>query len=73
MIRWLKSLFAWRPVRNSGVWLYEQNELTGQRRAILISGCYQPLNYGFLRDGDSVIGRKGRYVIGSDDQVIFGG
>lgn len=72
MIRWFKSLSAWRAIRNSSVWLYEQNEITGQRRATLISGCYQPLDWDFLRDGDVVNGRKGQFIVGTESQIRFG-
>ncbi|MBS7545104.1 hypothetical protein [Ancylobacter oerskovii] len=34
MLRLLKSLFAWRTVRDQGVWLYQENAVTGARRAI---------------------------------------
>ena len=71
MLRWLKSLFAWRPVRNTGVWLYEENEITGQRCATEIGSCWQPLNHSFMRKGDLVRCRNGRYVIGSDDEIRY--
>lgn len=33
MRRWFKSLLAWRTVRDSGVWLYKENTVTGRRKA----------------------------------------
>lgn len=49
MIRWLRSLFAWRVVRLEGVWLYEANQVTGQRRAFrVVSGGYSPLDLDWL-------------------------
>lgn len=33
MIRWLKSLVAWRYEFHSRGWEYERNHITGQRRA----------------------------------------
>lgn len=73
MVRWFQSLFAWRPIRNTGVWLYEQNNVTGQRRAIDAGGCWQPLDWDFMRAGDIVVSRRGRYVIGTDAEIIIGG
>lgn len=31
--RWVRSLFAWREVFRAGVWAYEENAVTGARRA----------------------------------------
>lgn len=73
MARWFRSLFAWRPVRNTGVWLYEQNSVTGRRRAIDAGGCYQPLDRSFMRDGDIVVSRRGTYAIGTGAEIIIGG
>lgn len=68
MIRWLKSLFAWHAVRNSGVWIYCENSVTGQRAAHW-RGNYQPLDYSFIRDGDVVFGPRGRYVVGAESEL----
>lgn len=51
MIRWWKSLFAWRDVRFTGVWIYQENAVTGERRAIKVGGCYQPIDAEWLGDG----------------------
>jgi hypothetical protein len=32
MLRWLRSLFAWRTVMRYGPWRYEENSITGARR-----------------------------------------
>lgn len=48
MWRWLKSQFAWEIVRDSGVYIYEENTVTGARRAITYSLCYQPLDRAWL-------------------------
>lgn len=69
--KWFKSLFAWRAVRNSGVWVYFENSITHQRKAVW-RGCYQPLDYKFMRDGDIVVGERGTYVIGTESEVLFG-
>jgi len=53
MMRWLKSLFAWRDVRSTGVWLYRENAITGQRAAVQIArGVYQPLDFDWLNGWD---------------------
>lgn len=72
MMRWLKSLFAWHAVRNSGVWLYSENAVTGQRSAQLISRSFQPLDHRWLRQGDVVTGHRGRYIIGTESEIING-
>ncbi len=64
-MRWLRSLFAWRTVKDTGVWKYRENAITGRRKAVWSGGGYQPLDAGFLRPGDVVIGYYGRKVIES--------
>jgi hypothetical protein len=64
MLRWLKSLFAWKDVRDSGVWIYSENAVTGQRKAYRHGGCYQPLDYSFLRPGDKVVDHRGVLIVG---------
>ena len=66
MIRWFKSLFAWRVASSSPTWVYLENSVTGQRKAVWKGGCYGPMSAEFLRDGDIVCGPRGRYVIGSE-------
>ncbi|GGD30860.1 hypothetical protein GCM10011335_37370 [Aureimonas glaciei] len=73
MIRWWKSLFAWHAVRSTPVWLYSENAVTGQRMASLRTlGLWSPIDRGWLRDGDIIDGRRGRYVIGTEDEIIYG-
>lgn len=72
MIRWFKSLFAWRAVRSTGVWLYAENSITGQRAAHWRGGGYQPIDWEWLRDGDIVNGPRGRYVVGTESEIIYG-
>lgn len=49
MMNWLKSLFAWRKVREVGVWAYLENSVTGARKAVrCISGGYSPLDADWL-------------------------
>lgn len=72
MIRWFRSLFAWRAVRSSGVWVYWENAVTGQRAASLRCNAYQPLDWSFLRAGDIVDGHRGRYVVGTEGEIVRG-
>jgi len=51
LIYWIRSLFAWCPVRDSGVWLYLENSVTGQRAARRISKTHQPLDFDWLDAG----------------------
>ncbi len=53
MIRFLRSLFAWREVRNTGLNSYRVNEITGARRIVkLADGAYQPADWGWVRTGE---------------------
>lgn len=53
MIRWLRSLFAWRLVRVAGVWAYERNAVTDARRARrILPGGHSPLDRQWLEGGD---------------------
>lgn len=51
MIRFIRSLFAWRDAFSTGKWLYQQNAVTGARRALEQTAGYQPLNARWL-NGD---------------------
>lgn len=53
MLRWLRSLFAWREVRNTGVHSYQQNAITGRRRVLRrMAGGYQPVDGRWLTFGE---------------------
>lgn len=47
--RWFKSLFAWREIHRAGVFIYQENAVTGERRArrYLRTG-YSPLDRAWL-------------------------
>jgi hypothetical protein len=46
---WFRALFAWETCRDTGVWLYQENKLTGARRIIRISYFgYQPIDNRWL-------------------------
>lgn len=66
MLRWIKSLFAWRTVKSSSCWVYRENTITGRRKAIWKRTGYAPMISGFMRDGDLVVGPTGAYRIGSE-------
>lgn len=51
MLRWLRSLFAWRFVRTVGGWEYHENAVTGQRSAAYYGGGHQPLDLAWLEAG----------------------
>jgi len=47
---WLRALFAWRDVRDSGVWRYRENAVTGVRVAVRVgAGGYQPVDLVWLK------------------------
>ncbi|GJE77228.1 hypothetical protein BGCPKDLD_3831 [Methylorubrum suomiense] len=59
MIRWFKSLFAWRTIRQMGVYAYQQNAVTGKRRAVrLTMGCHSPIDENWLATGEWSEGRR---------------
>jgi hypothetical protein len=55
-MHWFRAFFAWETHRDTGVWLYQQNKVTGARRVVRVhfSG-YQPVDLRWLsrknRDG----------------------
>lgn len=51
-LHWVRSLFAWRFVRDSGVWLYSENTVTGERKALRIGSCWQPVDLDWLDNGN---------------------
>ena len=52
MPQWLRALFAWREVFRCGVYAYEENSVTGERRAYRVnSGGYSPLDRAWLEAG----------------------
>jgi len=51
LLRQLTLWFAWREVRDTGIWVYSENRITGQRKALRISRCFQPLDWRWLMEG----------------------
>jgi hypothetical protein len=51
MLRFLRSLFAWRYIRSAGAWEYQVNTVTG-RRAAMNSGGHSPLDWEWLLAGE---------------------
>ncbi|MFB9149550.1 hypothetical protein [Roseovarius ramblicola] len=63
-LRRVFSPFAWRDVRATQAWVYQENALTGDRRAVHLGGGYAALDIGWLR------GAQGRgTVFGSFSRV----
>ena len=51
---WWKRVWAWFHWENAyteGVWLYQHNTITKQRRAIKIAHAHGPVNFIWLRAG----------------------
>ena len=49
MIRWFKSLFAWETDFEAGIYAYQENRVTGARRARrVVVGGWSPINWGWL-------------------------
>lgn len=53
MFKRIKKWFAWKVVRDSGALLYSENIITGDRKAVKISSCWQPLDYHWLQEAPS--------------------
>lgn len=43
--------FCWRRVIVKGVWAYERNTITKERRAVRVRAGYGPLDCGWVRTG----------------------
>jgi hypothetical protein len=71
IVTWFRSLFAWRAVRSTGVWVYAENTVT-RRRAAYWRGNYSPLDRDFIRTGDIVHGPRGTYVVGEQSEIWVG-
>lgn len=51
MLRLLRSQFAWRDMFVAGAWLYQENSITGERRARLWCTGYSPVDKTWLGGG----------------------
>ena len=53
LLTWLRSLAAWKTVKDTGIHRYQVNTVTG-RRAIIggARGGYQPKDIGWLETGE---------------------
>lgn len=52
MIRFLRSLFAWKVCGIKGCWQYSENTVTGQRAADQVSNrLYGPVDFDWLDAG----------------------
>lgn len=51
-LTWLRSFFAWQNFKELGIWLYQENAVTHQRRAIkLSSSLCGPAHWQWLDGG----------------------
>ena len=50
-IIWLRSFGRWRTVADLGAWRYQENTVTGQRRALRIYTGYSALDSAWLNGG----------------------
>jgi hypothetical protein len=52
MLRFLKSLFAWKTIKFEGVYRYDENCVTGARRALrTCQGGHSPVDLDWLDAG----------------------
>jgi hypothetical protein len=64
VIRALKALFGWRTIAATGVWRYQQNIVTGWRRAVRCGSGYQPRDVRWLtHQTDHLFDDAGRQVM----------
>lgn len=54
ILTWWRSPLAWHRSHQKGVWEYQENLITGERRAIRISGCHGPLDNDWLERREPV-------------------
>jgi hypothetical protein len=48
-MNWLAALIGWRSVSTTGVWDYQQNKITGRRRAVRVNASgHQPQDHIWL-------------------------
>lgn len=43
LITAIRAIFAWEVYRDTGVWRYSENKVTGKRSAVKVAACGQPL------------------------------
>lgn len=50
-VTWLKSLGCWRTEHEQGIWRYDSNTITGQRRAVRLNSLHGPLHIQWMLGG----------------------
>jgi hypothetical protein len=60
MIKWLRSLFAWKSIGIVGVYQYYENTVTKKRKAVRIVSLYGVKDIRWLEGKENTIYR-GRY------------
>jgi hypothetical protein len=68
--KWLRALFVWRDVRDNGTWAYQENAVTGARRAVRIGACYSPKDMDWLERRDPPTGPMPPIVEPADLRTI---
>lgn len=58
---WVEA-FGWELHHSNGAWAYYINPRTGMRKAVYVAG-HSPLEYRFLRPGDTVIDEVGSHIV----------
>lgn len=48
MLKFFRSLFAWEDVKSDLSWRYQENRVTGRRRAITVNGGYACIDLDWL-------------------------
>ena len=61
----LRSWWAWKEIEDAGVWVYFENAVTGERKAVDKGGCWQPIDYMWLAE------RNGRAINRYGDVTYF--
>jgi hypothetical protein len=61
--KFVKSLFAWRRVFSSGVWIYFENKIAGDREAVATFNGWCAVDLVWLRSG-----RGAAYIYGVHDR-----
>lgn len=51
MLRRIRIWLAWEEMYETGVWSYQRNEITGERRVVKIGDGYQPVDTWWLETG----------------------
>lgn len=51
LMDWLRTFWQWRDIGTKGIWLYQQNAVSGQRRALRLATLHGPVDWVWLYGG----------------------